>query len=382
MAQGKGEGITTAIAVAAFGAICVAGVLVALWATLRRPVDARVVRAVEQVDSRLAAIDAQIWAAEQRRGEPRDTLGDAIGSTLELEAVLQRALAATETLPAVDGSRISVRRADGTVTTAVRGSFVQGLESSLAGPPDGGPYISGVASWDVAGSDALRTGLVVPLGPEGSGSLAVFSRLESAFDSEAANILRAIARRTEPAVQNALRYLDVQELAATDSRTGLGSASAFEEALPREISAARRHGRPLCLIQIDLDDFGEINKRTGSLDAGNAVLAEFGERVRATIRGSDAAFRNSGGADEFFLILPETTRELAERLYARLRFEIATPPLGSVMPPVTMSSGLAELRADDTAESLRERAGARQTVAKHSGKDQLRTDADGLALPE
>ena len=119
-------------------------------------------------------------------------------------------------------------------------------------------------------------------------------------------------------MQNAFRYLEVQELAATDSRTGLGSASAFEEALPREISAARRHGRPLCLIQIDLDDFGEINKRTGSLDAGNAVLAEFGERVRATIRGSDAAFRNSGGADEFFLILPETTRELAERLYARL----------------------------------------------------------------
>ena len=113
-------------------------------------------------------------------------------------------------------------------------------------------------------------------------------------------------------MQNAFRYLEVQELAATDSRTGLGSASAFEEALPREISAARRHGRPLCLIQIDLDDFGAINKRARRSQAGDAVLAEFGERVRATIRGSDAAFRNSGGADEFFLILPETTREERE----------------------------------------------------------------------
>ena len=46
-----------------------------------------------------------------------------------------------------------------------------------------------------------------------------------------------IARRAEPAVQNAFRYLEAQQLAATDSRTGLGSASAFEEALPREISA-------------------------------------------------------------------------------------------------------------------------------------------------
>ena len=61
-------------------------------------------------------------------------------------------------------------------------------------------------------------------------------------------------------MQNAFRFLDVQELAATDLRTGLGSALAFAEALPREISAARRHGRPLCLIQVDLDDFGRINK--------------------------------------------------------------------------------------------------------------------------
>ena len=104
-----------------------------------------------------------------------------------------------------------------------------------------------------------------------------------------------IARRAAPAVQNAFRYLEVQELAATDSRTGLGSAIAFEEALPREISAARRHGRPLCLIQIDLDDFGAINKEHLARRSAMRVLAEFGERVRATIRGSDLAFRNSGG---------------------------------------------------------------------------------------
>ena len=305
--------------------------LVALWAALRRPGDTRVVRALEQVDSRLAAIDEQIWAAGQQRREPRDTSRRRDRATLELEAVLQRALAATEALPAVDGSRISVRRANGTVTTAVRGSVGEGHDAILGGPPDGGPYVSGRR---LLGRRRRPTrcepGSSFHSGRTCSGTLAVFSRLENAFDSEAGEILRAIARRAEPAVENAFRYLEVQELAATDALTGLGSALAFAEALPREISAARRHGRPLCLLQIDLDDFGRLNKRPHSLEVGNTALAEFGARVRATIRGSDTAFRNSGGADEFFLILPETTREEAKLLYRRLEFEMATPPLAGV----------------------------------------------------
>ncbi len=381
MSQGKGEGITTAIAVSAFGAICVAGVLIALWAVLRRPLDARVARALQQVDERLAEITEQISAAARGAGEPDAGLGDAIGSTIELDEVLQRTLAAAEALTAVDGSRVSVRRPNGTVATAVKGLVAESSDSTFGGPPDGAPYSSGFAFWDATGVDALRTGLVVPLGPDRSGSLAVYSRLANAFDTEAVNVLAAIAQRAAPAVQNAFRYLEVQELAATDSRTGLGSASAFEDALPREISTARRHGRPLCLIQIDLDDFGVINK-THSLAVGDAVLAEFGERVRSTIRSGDSAFRNSGGADEFFLILPETPSEHAKRLYGRLVFEMASRPFGDV-GDVTMTSGLSELRADDTEDSLLKRAGRAQRLGKASGKNQLVTDDDvRLATPE
>lgn len=350
-----------------------AGVLVALWAALRRPFDERVEIALAEVDHRLARIAEQISSAAHGRAEPDAGLGDAIGSTIELGEVLQRTLAAAEALPAVDGSRVSVRRPNGTVATAEHGLVAQSTDSILGGPPDGAPFVSGSASWEVQSTDALRTGLVVPLGPGRFGSLAVYSRLANAFDAEAAPILAAIARRAAPAVQNALRYLDVQELAATDSRTGLGSASAFEETLPREISAARRHGRPLCLIQIDLDDFGDINRRY-SHAAGDEVLSDFGERVRSTIRGSDSAFRNSGGADEFFLILPETTREYAKLLHGRLAFELAARPFAEV-GAVTMSSGLAELQPDDNAATLRKRAGEAMAVAKNRGKNQLCTDS-------
>ena len=357
---------------------------VTLWAAVRlRRNDERVRDALATVDRRLGGIAEQISAASAGPPELDAGLTEAIGSTIELRDVLERTLMAAEALPAVDGGRISVRRANSTVEVAVRGRVSEVGLPAIEGPPDGAPFLSGTASWESPDPNALRSGLVVPLGQELAGTLAVFSRLPSAFDAEATDILTKIAQRAAPAIRNAIRFLEVQELASTDARTGLGSAGAFEEALPREISVARRRGRPLCLIQIDLDDFGRINK-LHSLEVGDTVLSEFGERVRATIRGSDQAFRNSGGADEFFLILPETTREEARRLYGRLAYEIATPPLAGVEDPapVTMSSGLAELRPDDTPETLRRRAGSAQNIAKEAGKNQLRTDADDLIPPQ
>ena len=186
-------------------------------------------------------------------------------------------------------------------------------------------------------------------------------------------------------MQNAFRYLEAQHLAATDSRTGLGSARAFEEALPRELSAARRHGRPLCLIQVDLDDFGAINKRhRGPSMPATMRWPSSASGSAQLIRGSDSAFRNSGGADEFFLILPETTREEAKLLYRRLEFEMATPPARrSIEPRVTMSSGLAELRPDDTDGHRCEPAGrTAQRIAKENGKNRLVADDDPRLPPE
>ena len=112
----------------------------------------------------------------------------------------------------------------------------------------------------------------MPLGA--AGSLAVYSRLDERVRQRGrAASSAAIARRAEPAVENAFRYLEVQELAATDALTGLGSALAFARGAPAEVSAARRHDRPLCLLQIDLDDFGRINKSPHALDVGQHALA-------------------------------------------------------------------------------------------------------------
>ena len=145
--------------------------------------------------------------------------------------MLQRTLAATEALPAVDGSCVTVEHPNGQRTTAVNGLVATG-DAALGGPPDGKPFTAGHASWDADDPDVLRTGLVVPLPPDVGGTLSVYSRLPNAFDESAVAVLAAIARQAVPAVRNAFRFLDVQELAATDFRTGLGSANAFAGGAP------------------------------------------------------------------------------------------------------------------------------------------------------
>ncbi len=349
--------------------------LFALWLASRRPVDARVTSALERVEDRLVDLTRRIETATGAHTEDDGVL-DSIGSTIEIGEVLQRALAAAAAVPAFDAGSISVQRADGSVYNEVRGLDPKSPALFLAGPPGGAPFHSGTVSWDVDGPGQLRSGLVVPIPHDRPATLAVFSRTADAFDAAAVGLLTAIARSTAPAIENAFRYLDVQELVATDTLTGLGSALAFAESLPREVMAARRYGRPLCLLMVDLDDFGRFNKPPYSHEVGDTALAEFGARVRATIRASDTAYRNSGGADEFFVILPNTTRAEAMAVYGRLELEVANPPLAGVDPPLTMSSGLTELRPADTAATLRQRAGVIQAVAKSDGKNQLVDDGD------
>jgi len=347
--------------------------LVAIWLVLRRPVSQRPASTLDSIDRRLAELDERLTALARPRAATEAALGWAIAGSLELDDVMKQTLvSAGKALQAVAGSRMSVPLPDGTAATETAGRVVEAAKT-LEGPPDGSLFVSGIASWEAPDAEAIRSGLVVPLG---GGSLSVYSSLGNAFDQEASAVLAAIARRAEPAVRNALRYREAEERAATDELTMLGSARAFGQALPREIATARRKGRPLCLIRVDLDDFGQINNRhPRGHDAGNDALAGFGERVLSTIRESDSAFRNSGGADEFFLILPETSLPDAKRTYARLKADMAAAPFGDV-GPVTMSSGLAKLRPDDTKESLLKRAYYLMLVAKSSGKDRLVSEDD------
>ena len=95
----------------------------------------------------------------------------------------------------------------------------------------------------------------------------------------------------------------IQEIADRDALTGLFSRRRFQEELEREVSRARRHGRPGALLVLDLDGFREVNDSLGHA-AGDELLTRIGEALRSILRDSDVLARIGG--DEFALILPDT----------------------------------------------------------------------------
>ncbi len=129
-----------------------------------------------------------------------------------------------------------------------------------------------------------------------------------------------------------------------------GSTTApISTTLAHEVDRSQRYERALALIMFDLEDFKVINDRLGHR-TGDAVLIQFGERLRAVVRPSDIACRLGG--DEFGVILPESTVADAEILCERLRNHLTMhliPEAGQLQ----ISAGIAELlRPQDDAVTL------------------------------
>lgn len=158
-----------------------------------------------------------------------------------------------------------------------------------------------------------------------------------------------------------------RRLADLDGLTGLHNRRYFHEQLAREVARAQRYGRALALVVFDLDDFKSINDRIGHL-AGDAVLAETAERARGVVRSADIACRVGG--DEFAVLLPEASGREAERLCERLHRAVSSTAVAEA-GNVSVSAGIAELRADDDPNTFFERADQALYRAKERGKSQV-----------
>jgi diguanylate cyclase (GGDEF)-like protein/PAS domain S-box-containing protein len=97
-------------------------------------------------------------------------------------------------------------------------------------------------------------------------------------------------------------------LAFHDELTGLANRSRFMEVLEASIARARRHDRAVGVIFMDLDNFKLVNDSLGHV-AGDQLLVQLADRLRALTRGTDLVARQSG--DEFLLLMSDLTGGLA-----------------------------------------------------------------------
>ncbi|MBA1188921.1 GGDEF domain-containing protein [Pseudomonas entomophila] len=128
-------------------------------------------------------------------------------------------------------------------------------------------------------------------------------------------------------------------LASTDSLTGLANRRHLDHMLRLESARARRSGRPLAVLMIDIDHFKAFNQRHGHA-GGDRALQEVAKAIERSLhRPADLAARYGG--EEFQVVLPETERGSALRVAERIRASVEALPLFSDdSRPVTVSIGV------------------------------------------
>lgn len=215
----------------------------------------------------------------------------------------------------------------------------------------------------VRGGDfSVRTRL-----PPGKGEL---NQLGAAFDAMA----EALQQRDSELRQ---AVLELRAQATTDPLTLLSNRRQLGELLPRELMRARRkdgkvaNGK-VAVLMIDLDFFKRINDTFGH-KAGDLVLSEVGQLLRAGIRGSDIACRYGG--EEILLVLPDSALKVATERAESIRTtikELRITHAGREIGPVTASIGVAIFpdHAEDAEALLRVSDGALYQ-AKHGGRDRV-----------
>lgn len=135
----------------------------------------------------------------------------------------------------------------------------------------------------------------------------------------------------------------VQELAMHDHLTGLPHRKLFDDQLQDFLSEAVAEHGSLSLLFLDLDGFKAVNDVLGH-PMGDALLAQVGRRIRATVRDVDAVGRYGG--DEFVIACRRAGEDVAMQVAERVRAAIEEPFEGvPPQPAVSVSIGVAVVDA-------------------------------------
>jgi diguanylate cyclase (GGDEF)-like protein/PAS domain S-box-containing protein len=139
-------------------------------------------------------------------------------------------------------------------------------------------------------------------------------------------------------------------LADHDPVTGLYNRRRFDQELDRQIALMRRYNNPATLLVVDLDNFKSINDTMGH-GAGDILLRSIAGALRVALRETDIIARL--GSDEFVILLPETSANVAHNVADSLRAAVADHPrFGSPGLALTASVGIAPITASVTASEL------------------------------
>ncbi|MBN1170699.1 MAG: diguanylate cyclase [Micromonosporaceae bacterium] len=181
----------------------------------------------------------------------------------------------------------------------------------------------------------------------------------------------ALAGQGAVALDNAVLFHEVENAATYDGLTGLFNRRYFFDFGEHRMATWRRDERPIAAVMIDVDHFKNVNDTYGHA-VGDEVIKEIAHRLSATLRESDIVGRYGG--EEFAVLLPETTEDMALVAAHRMRREISAEPIATRAGelPITVSVGLAfpDKPSSQLSDLLRA-ADKALYVAKRNGRNQV-----------
>nr|WP_246624965.1 transporter substrate-binding domain-containing protein [Oceanobacter mangrovi] len=182
-----------------------------------------------------------------------------------------------------------------------------------------------------------------------------------------------------------LRNRELAVLSSTDNLTGLANRLHIENQLDKQL--AKQQGKSpeqqkerqpdkqneFAIMLMDIDHFKSINDRFGHL-IGDVVLKQIATTLKANSRAHDMIGR--WGGEEFLIILPDTSAEMAYRLAEKIRTAIAAEQFEQV-DHVTASFGLAACREPgQSARQLLLKADNALYQAKNAGRNRVVSDVE------
>ena len=163
----------------------------------------------------------------------------------------------------------------------------------------------------------------------------------------------------------------------TDPLTELYNRRSLEEMAGRFMNHAKRLGKPLTFMLVDVDRFKEVNTRFGHL-AGDVVLAEIASLLKRAVRGSDAVIRYGG--DEFLVILADASQADAKIVVDRAQCCLQDWNQGGHLKgfEVSLSIGAAEWTKGVTLDEVLDAADREMYASKRAAKLVSREGQPGI----
>ncbi|MFI5300084.1 MAG: diguanylate cyclase, partial [Polyangiales bacterium] len=186
--------------------------------------------------------------------------------------------------------------------------------------------------------------------------------------------LEVLASHIATSLGSARMFAKLEELATTDGLTGLLNKRVLLELGAQKVRAAARYGKPLSVIQTDIDHFKNVNDSHGH-DVGDLVIKGLAGILRRLKRNTDYVARFGG--EEFVILCEETDSAGAIQLAERVREELARTTFHASSGPfhVTCSLGVATFGPrdrggdGDTWESLYKATDEALYVSKRTGRN-------------